>query len=124
MTVTPTSLDDYAAIAETFEIYIAGAKSGKSADLRAAFHADAMIHGYVGEELFAGPIQNFYEWHDDNGPATGLEARITSMDVIGTVATARVELDDWTGHRFSDLFTLLKVDGKWLIISKVFHMHA
>jgi putative lumazine-binding protein len=32
--------------------------------------------------------------------------------------------DDWTGHRFTDLFTLLKVDGEWKIMNKVFHLHA
>jgi hypothetical protein len=36
------------------------------------------------------------------------------------VATVRLELDDWTGHQF----TLLKVDGQWKIMNKVFHLHA
>jgi len=40
------------------------------------------------------------------------------------VATARLELDDWTGYRFTDLFTLLKIDGQWKIMSKVFHLHS
>ena len=35
----------------------------------------------------------------------------------------RLELDNWTGHRFSDLFTLLKVDGDWKIMNKAFHLH-
>jgi hypothetical protein len=36
---------------------------------------------------------------------------------------ARVELDNWTGHKFTDMFTLLKTDGQWKIISKVFYLH-
>ena len=36
---------------------------------------------------------------------------------------ARLEIDNWTGHRFTDLFTLLKVDGEWKIMNKVFHLH-
>ncbi len=35
----------------------------------------------------------------------------------------RLELDNWTGHRYTDLFTLLKVDGEWKIMNKVFHLH-
>jgi len=35
----------------------------------------------------------------------------------------RVELDNWTGHKFTDMFTLLKTDGQWKIISKVFYLH-
>ena len=42
---------------------------------------------------------------------------------VGTIATVRLELDDWTGHRFTDMFTLLKSNGEWKIISKVFHLH-
>jgi hypothetical protein len=27
-----------------------------------------MIFGYVGPDLFAGPIQGLYNWNDKNGP--------------------------------------------------------
>ncbi len=43
---------------------------------------------------------------------------------VGTVATVRLELDNWTGQRFTDLFTLLKIDGEWKIMNKVFHLHT
>ena len=69
------------------------------------------------------PIQQLFAWNDQNGPATGLQARIASIDLIDTVATVRLELENWTGHRFTDLFTLLKVDGEWKIMNKVFHLH-
>ena len=29
----------------------------------------------------------------------------------------------WTGHRFTDFFTLVKIDGRWQILSKVFYLH-
>ena len=91
--------------------------------MKPAFHEDATIFGYVGPDLFAGPIQKLFDWNDENGPATGLQARLASIDLIDTVATVRLELDNWTGHRFTDLFTLLKVDGEWKIMNKVFHLH-
>jgi len=46
-----------------------------------------------------------------------------SVDIGETVATVRLELENWSGHRFTDMFTLLKVDGEWKIINKVFHLH-
>ncbi len=49
-------------------------------------------------------------------------SRIASIDLIDTVATVRLELDRWPG-RYTDLFTLLKVDGEWKIMNKVFHLH-
>ena len=86
--------------------------------------AHATIFGYVGEDLFAGPIQGLYDWNDKNGAATELEARIANIDIVGTVATVRLELDNWTGHKFTDLFILLKVDCDWKIMNKVFYLHA
>jgi Putative lumazine-binding len=65
--------------------------------MRRAFHADATIFGYEGDSLFAGPIQRLFDWNDQNGPAADLHATIVSIDVAGTIATVRLELDNWTG---------------------------
>ena len=111
-------------IEKTLQFYIDGGKSGKGDDMKPAFHTDATIFGYAGDELFAGPIQRLFDWNDDNGPATELEARIANIDIEGTIATVRLELDNWIGHKYTDLFTLLKVDGTWKIMNKVFHFHA
>jgi len=123
MSTTTTKVNEYDAIAQVVQHYINGAKSGKGDDMKPAFHEDATIFGYVGNDLFAGPIQQLFAWNDQNGPATGLQARIASIDLIDTVATVRLELENWTGHRFTDLFTLLKVNGEWKIMNKVFHLH-
>ena len=91
--------------------------------MKLAFHSDATIFGYIGSDLFAGPIQKLFDWNDQNGAATELEGRITSIDLVETVATVRLELENWSGRRFTDMFTLLKVDGEWKIMNKVFHLH-
>ncbi len=114
---------EHDAIAKVVQHYIDGAKSGKGEDMKPAFHKDATIFGYAGADLFAGPIQQLFDWNDGNGPATELKARIAGIDHVGTVATVRLELDNWTGSRYTDLFTLLKVDGEWKIMNKVFHLH-
>ena len=114
---------DHEAIAATVQHYLDGARSGRGADMKPAFHPDATIFGYVGNDLFAGPIQQLFAWNDKNGPATGLQSRIARIEVAHTIATVRLELANWTGHRFTDFFTLLKVDGAWKIMNKVFHLH-
>ncbi len=123
MSNVPTNLSEYDVIANIVQHYIDGAKSGRGDDMKPAFHTDATIFGYVGTNLFAGPIKRLFDWNDENGPATELQARIASIDLVDTVATVRLELDNWTGYRFTDLFTLLKVDGEWKIMNKVFHLH-
>jgi hypothetical protein len=92
--------------------------------MRRAFHADATIFGYEGDSLFAGPIQRLFDWNNQNGPAADLQATIVSIDIAGTIATVRLELENWTGTNYTDLFTLLKMDGRWTIMNKVFHISA
>ena len=124
MSAPNSTMGDYDRITTVIDHYLAGAMSGRGADMKPAFHEDATIFGYVRDGLFAGPIQQLFDWNDENGPAVDLEARIASIDLAGSVATVRLELDDWTGERFTDLFTLLKVDGEWRITNKVFHLHT
>jgi hypothetical protein len=119
----PTAVQEYDAIAATIQHYIDGGRTGSSAEMRRAFHPGATIFGHFGPDLLASPIQALYDWVDQNPPAPGLQVRLASVDIAGTIATARLEIDDWDGHRFTDMFTLLKVDGRWQVINKVFHLH-
>ena len=124
MSNATTKVSEYDVIEKIIQHYLDGARSGKGEDMKPAFHKDATIFGYAGPDLFAGPIQQLFDWADDSDPATRLQARIASMDVVDSVATVRLELDNWNGSRYTDLFTLLKVDGEWKIMNKVFHLHS
>ena len=42
------------------------------------------------------------------------------VDVTGDVAVAKVVLD-YPNARFTDYFALLKVDGEWRVMTKIFH---
>ena len=123
MDTTRTPLSEYEAITKTVQPYIDGVKAGRGPDMQPAFHHDATIFGYAEGDLFAGPIQMLFDYVDDDEPATGLQARIVSIDIVDTIAAVRLELENWNGHRYTDLFTLLKVDGEWKIMNKVFHQH-
>ena len=116
--------DEHKRIESTIQHYIDGARSGKGNDMKPAFHKDATIFGYIGSDLFAGPIQKLFDWNDENGPATDIVSKIAQIDIEGSIATVGLESDNWTGHKFTDFFTLLKVDGEWKIMNKVFHLHA
>ena len=75
MTTAATNHNEDDAIAKAVQHYIDGAMSGKGDDMKPAFHKDATIFGYVGTDRFAGPIQQLFDWNDQNGPATELKAR-------------------------------------------------
>ncbi len=118
------NLQDIEMIKKTVQHYIDGAISGSGEAMKPAFHAEATIYGYIGEDLFAGPIQKLFDWNDENGAATELQSNISNIDLVGTTAQVKLDLDNWTGHKFTDFFNMLKVDGKWKIMNKVFHLHA
>ena len=74
--------------------------------------------------MIADPIQTLFEWHDGNGAATNLVYNISKIDIVGTLASVKIELDDWKGSRFTDFLNMLKVDNKWQVMNKVFYLHS
>ncbi len=124
MSIISTDVREHDAISKTLQHYIDGTRSGNGDDMKPAFHKDATIFGYAGADLFGGPIQQLFDWSDENGPAAELQAQVASIDLAGTVAIVRLELTNLNGARYTDMFTLLKVDGEWKIISKVFDLHS
>ncbi len=114
---------DTEAISSVIQTYAEGGRKGDAAIMKPAFREDATIHGYLGGDLLAGPIDMLFDWVAESPPAPDLEATIVNIDLANTVATARVEIIGWLGHRFTDQFTLLKENGAWTITSKVFHTH-
>lgn len=119
----PTYVEEVNAITQTIQHYIDGARTGNGDAMKPAFHEGATIYGYVGPDLFGGPIQGLFDWNDSNGAAKDIQSKIASVDVVGTCANVRVDSDNWTGHRFTDFFNLVKFDGHWKIVSKVFYLH-
>jgi hypothetical protein len=124
MSTLQTDTEAHAAITSLMQRYIDGGVSGRVEDERPLFAENATIVGHLGPDFISGPIQIFYDWLAENGGSSNLTHDVTNIDIAGTIATARVECFDWHGHRFTDMFTLLKTDGEWQIISKVFHLHA
>ena len=114
---------DVDAISAVLQTYVEGGRKGDASIMKPAFRDNATIHGYIGGNLLAGSIQILYDWVTENLPAKGLEFEIINIDVVNTIATARVESTNWLGNHFTDQFTLLKENGKWIIVSKVFHTH-
>ncbi len=114
---------DIEAISSVIQIYVEGGRKGDATIMKRAFRENATIHGHTAGGLLAGPIQLMFDYITENPPAPDLEAKIVNIDLANTVATARVELTDWLGTRYTDQFTLLKENGAWIITSKVFHTH-
>jgi len=110
-------------ISSVIQTYVEGGRKGDASIMKPSFHKNAIIHGHTDGGLLAGPIQLMFDYITESPPAPNLEAKIVSIDLANTVATARVELTDWLGTRYTDQFTLLKENSIWTITSKVFHAY-
>jgi hypothetical protein len=127
---TPSYLSEYDAIVETINRYNEGVRTGNSAVMKPAFHETCTFFGHFQGKLLAGPIQMLFDWVDGNGPARDIQIRLASIEILNTIAVVRIEMENMTGKlsgtspaRLSDLFQLIKVDGRWLISQKSFHWH-
>jgi len=119
-----TSIQDYESIVKTLNKYAEGSAAGKSEIMKPAFHLNATMYGYLGDAgLIEGSIQNLYDFIDSNGPSPNLKSKIDILHVDGTAATTRVMVEDLYGSNFTDFHHLLKINGEWKIISKIFHQH-
>ncbi|HSW03773.1 nuclear transport factor 2 family protein [Aquabacterium sp.] len=119
-----TYVQECSAITEVLNKYLEGNAKGSSAAMKPAFHEKATIFGLHGTELVGPEIQKLYDIVDTLTPSPNARTAIARIDVAGTAANARVDSDNVAGYCFSDFFNLLKIDGKWVIVNKVYHTRS
>jgi hypothetical protein len=119
-----TYVQEYNAIVDVLNQYNEGGAKADSALMKPAFNEQATMFGVDGDKLVGGAIQNLYDVIDTAfRPSPEAKAAIVRIDIVGTAASARVDTDNVSGFRFTDFFNLLKVEGKWTIVSKIYHTH-
>ncbi|EJN24460.1 hypothetical protein PMI36_02293 [Pseudomonas sp. GM79] len=119
-----TYVQEYNAIVDVLNQYNEGGAKADSALMKPAFNEQATMFGVDGGKLVGGAIQNLYDVIDTAfRPSPEAKAAIVRIDIVGTAASARVDTDNVSGFRFTDFFNLLKVEGKWTIVSKIYHTH-
>ena len=122
----PTYVQDYQAIVDVLNKYNEGCKQAKSSIMKPAFHQQATMFGVDADgKLTGGPIQNLFDGIDTAfRPSPEAQGAIVNVDIVGTAASARIDTNDVSGFCFTDFFNLLKVDGKWTVVSKIYHTHV
>ena len=113
------------AVIAVLQDYFEGLYRSDSALLRRVFHPAALYACASDGKLLALDMEQYFAVVDQRpAPASRGDARtdrILSIDFIGPVtALARVECSILPKH-FTDSLTFVLVDGRWQIISKVFH---
>jgi len=115
MTISSTEED---LIRETIERYSEGMRTADAATLRKAFHEQAILCGYIGDEMIAAPIQGLYDWVEANSVPAAYKCAILGIEITGRVAAATIRETDLHDQAI-DYFHLLKTGDRWWIVSKV-----
>lgn len=121
-----TFVQEYNAILDVLNKYNQGGAKADSSIMKPAFNEQATIFGVDDKgKLTGGPIQILFDIIDkDFKPSPNAKGAVVRIDIVGTAASARIDTDDISGFRFTDFFNLLKVEGKWTIVSKIYHTHS
>lgn len=123
----PNYVEEYNAIVAVLDLYNNGGKQANSSIMKPAFSEQATIFGLNAEgKLDGGPIQNLFDTIDSDVfyPSPEAKGAIVSLDIVGNAASARIDTNDISGFCFTDFFNLLKVEGKWTVINKIYHTHV
>lgn len=116
---------DRDAITQVLNEYLDGLYHSDTTRLRRVLHPQALYATASDGSLLVRTMPEYFPIVDVRPSPASLgqarEDRIVSIDFAGPVtAIARLECVVQPRH-FIDLLTLVKLDGRWWILSKVFH---
>jgi hypothetical protein len=116
--------DEKEAARVPLENYIKAHATGDPEFARKAFHTDGNLiwirEGKYTTRSFADFISGFNGKPADDEEKRKDHRKIESIDVSGNAANAKIILD-YPTVRFVDYMTMLKINGEWKIVSKVFY---
>ena len=113
------------AVKQVIQNYMDGTYKAEIDKLKGVFHEKAVMNGYLGPDCLIADPSGFVA---DIASAPSMEskgdpyqAEIESIRIEGNVASVIVSETGFRGEgTLVDFFHLIKVDGKWSIISKLF----
>jgi hypothetical protein len=122
--IKTVSTQDYEEIVATASKYVEGLRVGSVSGVAEAFHTDAVMYGFTNGELLGGPIKNLFDFVEKNGAAPDIKTRLDVIAVTPTTAVVRVDMEkDAIGADYNDFLTLIKMEGIWKVIAKVYHQY-
>ena len=114
------SIDNFSKIQETLQHYIQGTANGEPERIRTAFHEDLNLY-YIKDGSISVIPGDRYISNFKPGKRNNRIGKIISVDYEHDVAMAKIEVNMPDRSRIAvDYMVLLKIDGQWKIIHKMF----
>lgn len=110
-----------AAVRAPLEAYLRGHATGLADEFRPAFHPDAQLWGMRNGALIRMTAEQYIARASGSPAADEAQRRrwIESIDVTGDTAVAKIVLD-YPTVLFTDYMALSRIDGRWVIVNKMF----
>ncbi|MDP9193962.1 MAG: nuclear transport factor 2 family protein [Acidobacteriota bacterium] len=118
----PSAGAEDAAVRAAIEHYFQGHATGDGAHFRKVFHPESKLV-FVREGKYAQRTSEEYISGSSGKPAADEAQRKRSIDwidVTGDTAVVKLTLA-YPAVTFTDYMALLKIDGEWKIVNKMFH---
>ena len=118
---TPKPDSEEAAVRQAVQNYLHGLKYNDVESLKKAFWPEAKLF-FVKNGGQLGQLTQS-QWYEGFAASAGKEEKgelkITSVDVTDNAASVKVE-EDYPGSVYVDYLSLLKFDGEWRIVNKIY----
>lgn len=119
--VSAEELDEKAEIRKAIEeYYFKGQMESDKELLRKIFHKSGHLHAIGNDgKIWTMSAEDWIERKDPAKKGGYVDNRIVRIDVDGNAAsvTVRMFTKNWA---ITDYYNMLKIDGKWMIVSKIF----
>ncbi len=112
--------NDIELISKTLTDYIQGSTNGQPNRLKTAFYKDLNLYYVKNDSIKVWSGKGYIE-DTKEGKPTGEIGKIISIDYENNAAVGKVEISYPKSKKtYVDYFMLLKTEGKWTIIHKMF----
>jgi len=119
LNISNAQKSDYQEVEKTLHYYLDGGTNNDFEILKKAFHKTATMK-FIGDEYKEVNAIEFFKKGIKPGPKQNRQTRIDYINISGTAANAKLEIE-YPTFTFIDYMNLLKIDGEWKIVSKIFY---
>ncbi|WP_298313216.1 nuclear transport factor 2 family protein [uncultured Aquimarina sp.] len=111
---------DLERIETTLNYYLTGLVNNDAKTLTKAFHPTATMKWIAKDYKEVNAIKGLTEGMDGSPLKEKIKTRVVSVNISGNAASAQLEIQFPT-FTYIDFMHVLKIDGQWKIVSKIFH---
>jgi len=115
--------NDQELVKKTVTYYLDGGTNNDFEILKKAFHKDATMKFIRGENYTEVNALEFFKKAIKPGQKQNRTYIVEQINIAGNAANARLRID-YSNFYFIDYMNLLKIDGEWKIVSKIFHRQS